>query len=69
MIIAPLSKRYRRTGKAVRIRKKDEKTNLNLYIQPWGVSVVAFMFLALLIELGKGLAHRWCEILSDKSDT
>ncbi len=49
MIIAPLSKRYRRTGKGGKNPQKGRKDQLHLYIQPRCVSVVAFVF---LIELG-----------------
>ncbi|MGE1030514.1 hypothetical protein ACQGS5_12600 [Bacillus sp. GKis3/1] len=50
MTIAPLSKRYRRTGMGGKNPQKGRKDQLNLYIQPRCVSVVAFVF---LIELSK----------------
>ncbi|PEM55365.1 hypothetical protein CN611_14750 [Bacillus wiedmannii] len=45
MIIAPLSKRYRRTGEGGKNPQKGRKDQLHLYIQPRCVCVVALVFL------------------------
>ncbi|PEP99667.1 hypothetical protein CN582_05270 [Bacillus wiedmannii] len=45
MTIAPLSKRYRRTGKGGKNPQEGRKDPLYVYIQPRCMSVVAFVFL------------------------